>query len=303
MVNKRRYYLSLRYIARHHCSRRNITIAAIGESVAAQYLSIFHRLFCLNVLRMPPSPAPGRRRRAGLDANSKRPHGWKPPGPFWPNCRSGFRGRRRTSSPRDRAPAVLGLATSRRRRGRGRRLPARGAGAAVAARARRTGAGRPAWVDDRRHLTRRAEFLPVGWFGDTLARSCPAARIRDHGAVWVQTESAATVEVLGCSARTFAVQGHHYALVTVTGLTPDTVTEYDVKVDGELVWPRADSPFPPSVIRTRGPRRLSGSRRSSDRADTPRPTTRRSTPNSGSMRWTCTPPGWPRSRSTTGRRR
>ena len=31
--------------------------------------------------------------------------------------------------------------------------------------------------------------------------------------VWVQTESAATVEVLGCSARTFAVQGHHYALV------------------------------------------------------------------------------------------
>jgi phosphodiesterase/alkaline phosphatase D-like protein len=39
----------------------------------------------------------------------------------------------------------------------------------------------------------------------------------------------------------------------VTGLTPDTVTEYDVKVDGERVWPLADSPFPPSVIRTRGP--------------------------------------------------
>ena len=71
--------------------------------------------------------------------------------------------------------------------------------------------------------------------------------------MWVQTESAATVEVLGCSARTFAVQGHHYALVTVTGLTPDTVTEYDVKVDGKLVWPQEDSPFPPSVIRTRGP--------------------------------------------------
>ena len=31
MVNKRRYYLSLRYIARQHCSRRNVTIAAIGE--------------------------------------------------------------------------------------------------------------------------------------------------------------------------------------------------------------------------------------------------------------------------------
>ena len=49
------------------------------------------------------------------------------------------------------------------------------------------------------------------------------------------------------------MQRYHYALVTVTGLNPDTVTEYDVKVDGELVWPRADSPFPPSVIRTRGP--------------------------------------------------
>ena len=72
--------------------------------------------------------------------------------------------------------------------------------------------------------------------------------------VWVQTDRSATVEVLGCSARSFAVQGHHYALVTVTGLTPDAVCEYDVKVDGAVVWPRADSPFPPSVIRTRGPR-------------------------------------------------
>ena len=71
--------------------------------------------------------------------------------------------------------------------------------------------------------------------------------------VWVQTGGASTVEVLGCSARTFEVQGHHYALVPVTNLTPDTVTEYQVRVDGELVWPLADSPFPPSVIRTRGP--------------------------------------------------
>jgi len=82
--------------------------------------------------------------------------------------------------------------------------------------------------------------------------------------VWVQTERAATVEVLGCSARTFAVQDHHYALVTVTGLTPDTVTEYDVKVDGELVWPQKDSPFPPSVSRSTenwsGPKRIRRSR-------------------------------------------
>jgi phosphodiesterase/alkaline phosphatase D-like protein len=70
--------------------------------------------------------------------------------------------------------------------------------------------------------------------------------------VWVQTDSAAVVEVLGCTAPTFEVQGFHYALVPVQGLTPDSATEYRVHVDGELVWPEPDSPFPPSVIRTRG---------------------------------------------------
>jgi phosphodiesterase/alkaline phosphatase D-like protein len=74
--------------------------------------------------------------------------------------------------------------------------------------------------------------------------------------VWVQTENACTVEVLGCSARTFEVQGFHFALILVTGLVPDSVTEYQVKVDGTTVWPIADDEFarfPPSVIRTRGP--------------------------------------------------
>lgn len=71
--------------------------------------------------------------------------------------------------------------------------------------------------------------------------------------VWVQTDQAATVEILGCSAATFEVQGFHYALVPVQGLTPDSVTEYQVLVDGVQVWPEPDSRFPPSVIRTRGP--------------------------------------------------
>jgi phosphodiesterase/alkaline phosphatase D-like protein len=74
--------------------------------------------------------------------------------------------------------------------------------------------------------------------------------------IWVQTENACTVEVLGCSSSTFEVQGYHFALVQVTGLTPDSVTEYQVTVDGEQVWPVADDTFPefpPSVIRTRGP--------------------------------------------------
>jgi len=71
--------------------------------------------------------------------------------------------------------------------------------------------------------------------------------------IWVQTKQASTVEILGCSAPTFEVQGHHYALVAVTGLTPDTVTEYEVRVNGQEQWPLPDSRFPRSVIRTRGP--------------------------------------------------
>jgi phosphodiesterase/alkaline phosphatase D-like protein len=71
-------------------------------------------------------------------------------------------------------------------------------------------------------------------------------------AVWVQLDRAATVTVLGCSARTFEVRGHHYALVAVTGLEPDTVHPYEVAVDGEVVWPPRVSPYPPSSVRTRG---------------------------------------------------
>ena len=71
--------------------------------------------------------------------------------------------------------------------------------------------------------------------------------------VWVQTEHPATVEILGCSANTFEVEGFHYALVAVEGLQPDSATEYEVRVDGATVWPLLDSDFPPSVIRTRGP--------------------------------------------------
>ena len=70
--------------------------------------------------------------------------------------------------------------------------------------------------------------------------------------VWVQTDRPATVEVLGCSTRTFEVCGHHYALVEVTGLAPGSCTPYEVRVDGERAWPPEVTPFPPSVVRTRG---------------------------------------------------
>lgn len=71
--------------------------------------------------------------------------------------------------------------------------------------------------------------------------------------IWVQTAAAATVRVLDAEVRTFEVAGYHYALVPVTGLEPDARILYEVHVDGERVWPPATSPFPASVIRTRGP--------------------------------------------------
>ncbi len=71
--------------------------------------------------------------------------------------------------------------------------------------------------------------------------------------VWVETDSACDVEVLGCRSRTFHVEGHHYALVHVTGLEPGGTYEYEVRLNGDKKWPQNDSGFPPSVIHTVDP--------------------------------------------------
>jgi hypothetical protein len=70
--------------------------------------------------------------------------------------------------------------------------------------------------------------------------------------VWVETDRPCDVDVLGRRARTFCVGGHHYALVVVEDLEPGSTTPYDVRLDGELVWPPRDTEFPPSRIRTPG---------------------------------------------------
>ena len=70
--------------------------------------------------------------------------------------------------------------------------------------------------------------------------------------MWVETDSPCTVEVLGCTERTWTVAGHHYALVCVEGLASGSGTPYDVRLDGEVVWPLPDSEAPPSRIRTLG---------------------------------------------------
>jgi len=77
--------------------------------------------------------------------------------------------------------------------------------------------------------------------------------------IWVETRESATVTVSTAhgttSARTFAVHGHHYALLQVGGLTPGTVTPYSVEVDGTRAWPDVDSSLPASVICTLEPGR------------------------------------------------
>jgi hypothetical protein len=70
--------------------------------------------------------------------------------------------------------------------------------------------------------------------------------------VWVETDRPCEVEVLGRRARTFTVSGHHYALVVVEGLEPGSTTRYEVRLDGERVWPETTSRFPASRIRTPG---------------------------------------------------
>jgi len=67
--------------------------------------------------------------------------------------------------------------------------------------------------------------------------------------LWVETNSACEVEILGAKERTFCVSGHHYALVCCGDLEPGTWHEYEVLLDGERVWPRPDG-WPPSAFQT-----------------------------------------------------
>ena len=70
--------------------------------------------------------------------------------------------------------------------------------------------------------------------------------------VWVQTDAPATVEICGARARTFEVEGHHYALVCVDGLQPGSRRPYTVALDGEHAWPPPQDAFPAPEIRTLG---------------------------------------------------
>jgi hypothetical protein len=64
---------------------------------------------------------------------------------------------------------------------------------------------------------------------------------------WVETSAPCEVEVLGRRTTTFTVEGHHFALLLVDDLQPASVSVYDVRLDGRLVWPPADGRPAPAV--------------------------------------------------------
>jgi hypothetical protein len=67
--------------------------------------------------------------------------------------------------------------------------------------------------------------------------------------IWVQTDVACEVEILGSRERTWCVDGLHFALVPVAAAADAAGVPYQVRLDGQLVWPQEDSGFPPSVVR------------------------------------------------------
>jgi hypothetical protein len=70
--------------------------------------------------------------------------------------------------------------------------------------------------------------------------------------VFVETDAACEVAILGATEPTFRVEGHHYALVRIEDLEPGRSYEYEVALDDEVRWPQPGSQLPPSTIRTLG---------------------------------------------------
>jgi hypothetical protein len=69
----------------------------------------------------------------------------------------------------------------------------------------------------------------------------------ESASFWVETSAACEVEILGHRTGTFAVEGHHYALLMVDDLEPGSVTPYDVRLNGAKVWPPDDDRPQPAV--------------------------------------------------------
>ncbi|MCV7368432.1 alkaline phosphatase D family protein [Mycolicibacterium duvalii] len=67
--------------------------------------------------------------------------------------------------------------------------------------------------------------------------------------VFVECDGPCQVEVLGRTADTFEIDGHHFAVVCVEDLDPDREHPYQVHLDGRPAWPPPDYEFPQPRIR------------------------------------------------------
>jgi PhoD-like phosphatase len=67
---------------------------------------------------------------------------------------------------------------------------------------------------------------------------------------WLETSRPCEVEILGHREATFCVEGHHYALLLVDDLQSGSVIDYDIRLDGRVVWPPDDG-RPAPVVHTR----------------------------------------------------
>ncbi len=103
---------------------------------------------------------------------------------------------------------------------------------------------------NRRAPIRRVRDGYAGGMADLLVGPLQRYVGKTDATIWVETDEACEVEVLGRSAPTFEVEGHHYAFVAIEDLEPGSSQEYEVTLDGERRWPPADWDFPPSVLRT-----------------------------------------------------
>jgi len=73
--------------------------------------------------------------------------------------------------------------------------------------------------------------------------------------VWLQADGPCEVEILGARDRTWCVDGMHFALVVLESLAAGEDHAYEVRLDGETVWPEAGSVLPASTVRLLEPDR------------------------------------------------
>lgn len=72
---------------------------------------------------------------------------------------------------------------------------------------------------------------------------------RTDATIWIETDEPCRVEVLGRTAETFDVEGHHFAIVCLEQLDPSVEHPYEVHLDGVRAWPPDNYEFPAPRIR------------------------------------------------------